>query len=204
VTIDFRPFPSAVDDIVSVDLGQASPIDVIANDRPHHPMQSPYTIESVSQPAQGGHVAIASDGRTVHYTPPPTPVTETFTYTVTNGYNGTSSATVTVSAGPSQIPPTARDDYFDYDLTADWDYFTDGIIPSQTLDVLANDDDLNGDELTIISFELLHYPNATGEITIRRKAADYTCRTGWHDLLQLHHFRWQRRNRDSSRAIVAN
>ena len=71
------------------------------------------TISSVSAPSNGGAVVIASDGKSVEYTPAPDYFGEdVFTYTA-GDQSGSSEATVTVQVFPVQDPPAANDDIFD-------------------------------------------------------------------------------------------
>jgi len=81
--------------------------------------------------------------------------TETFTYTISDGNGGTSSATVSVTVTEANDPPTATDDA----LTVTEDS------TNNTLNVLANDSTQGDDEetLTIVSTTT---PNHGGTVTI--------------------------------------
>lgn len=71
------------------------------------------TISSVSTPNNGGTVTIASDGKSLEYSPAADYFGEdVFTYTAGDD-SGSSQATVTVQVFPVQDPPIANDDIFD-------------------------------------------------------------------------------------------
>jgi VCBS repeat-containing protein len=132
--------PSAVDDsaTVSEDSG-ATAIPVRSNDTDVD--GGPMTIESASDPANGT-VAIAGDGLGLTYVPDADycddgAPADTFTYTL----NGSSTATVSVTV-------TCVDD----DPVAIGEPATVGLNSSPTaLDVLANDTDVDGGPMTIVS-----------------------------------------------------
>ena len=68
------------------------------------------TISSVSTPSNGGTVTIATDGKSVEYTPAADFFGEdVFTYTA-GDQSGSSQATVTVQVFPVQDPPIANED----------------------------------------------------------------------------------------------
>ncbi|MEM6739992.1 MAG: Ig-like domain-containing protein [Pseudomonadota bacterium] len=142
VTVDVTEFqnaePDAADDGATTAFQTSVTIDVVAND--DDPDGDPLTVESVTQGANGA-VAIDADGR-VTYTPNDAFSGEdTFTYTVSDGQEGTDTATVTVTVAPAEnAPPSAADD------TA-----TTGLDTAVSIDVLANDDDADGDPLTLAS-----------------------------------------------------
>lgn len=91
--------PVATDDSAQVLTGTvARSVTVLANDTDID--ADTLTITAVTQPATGsGTVAIASDNRSLLYTPPTATFTgtATFTYTVSDGKGGTDTATVTLS-----------------------------------------------------------------------------------------------------------
>ena len=69
-------------------------MDVLANDSDRD--GDPLTIVSVTQPSKAS-IAISSGGKTLTYTPGPACfVNDTFTYTISDGKGGTSTATVVV------------------------------------------------------------------------------------------------------------
>src|SRR5205814_6188813 len=85
--------PVAQDDIASTAQEVAVTIAVLANDS--DPDNDPLTITDVSQ---GAHGDVAIVGNQVQYTPHVGFLgTDTFTYTIADGYGGSASATVTVT-----------------------------------------------------------------------------------------------------------
>ena len=139
--------PAAVNDAYTVDCAAPITFNVLANDT--DPDGDALTITSVSTPGKG--TAAISGGRVV-YTPSATTcggATDSFTYTVSDGKGGTSTATVAVTINnttppppppPANNVPVAVNDTF--------------IVPCKAtarLDVLANDTDKDGDPLTITS-----------------------------------------------------
>jgi VCBS repeat-containing protein len=92
-----------------------------------------------------GELVIQPDGRFV-FTPAPDyngPVPEA-TYTVTDGHGGTDTATLTIGdVTPVNDPPVAQDDLMP--VTED---------TPATGNVLSNDSDVDGDELTVAGFEV--------------------------------------------------
>ena len=111
-------------------------IDVLANDTDDD--GDLLTVESVTQPANG---TVINNGTDVTYTPNPNfNGADTFTYTITDGNGGIDVATVIISVIPANDDPVASDDSIatDEDVTV-------------TIDVLANDTDVDGDVLIIQS-----------------------------------------------------
>ncbi|MEO8133999.1 MAG: Ig-like domain-containing protein [Betaproteobacteria bacterium] len=129
-----RP-PVAQDDAFTVAQdSSANSLNVLANDS--DPDGDTLTLTAVSAPARGTAVIA---GNRVSYTPASGFFgTDTFTYTIADGRGGTASATVTVTVASANAnrPPVARDDVF-------------VVFQSTNLDVLANDSDPDGDNLTI-------------------------------------------------------
>ncbi|WP_433792420.1 Ig-like domain-containing protein [Actinoplanes sp. CA-252034] len=126
--------PVAVTDDSSTGPGDPVTIDVLANDADVN--GDTRTLDAVTQPRAGTGSARISDGKIV-YTPAPTfKGTVSFTYTISDGYGGTTTGTVTVTVANG--PPVAADDSGSvaYRGTA-------------TLDVLANDTDPNDDPLAV-------------------------------------------------------
>jgi hypothetical protein len=134
VTVTVTPVddaPVAVDDSVTVleDSGTTE-IDVRANDTDID--GGPMTVTAVTQPAAGqGAVAISGGGTGVSYTTATNfEGTTSFTYTL----DGASTATVTITVTPVDDPATAVDDAFTVAEDS----------AATTLDVLANDTDIDG------------------------------------------------------------
>jgi len=130
--------PAAVNDSYTVDCNAPTTFSVLANDT--DPDGDTLTITSVSAPGKG--TAIISSGKIV-YTPNAAGCaggTDSFTYSISDGKGGTSTATVSVTVRSSNNAPVAVNDIY--------------VVPCKTtavLDVLANDSDRDGDALTITS-----------------------------------------------------
>jgi len=130
--------PAAVNDAYTIDCGAPSTFNVLANDS--DPDGDALSITSVTAPGKG--TAAVSAGKIV-YTPAAstcTGTTDSFSYTISDGKGGTATATVSVTVQSRNNAPVARDDFFSVPCRE-----------SQTLDVLANDSDADGDALTIAS-----------------------------------------------------
>ncbi|WP_281859828.1 cadherin-like domain-containing protein, partial [Litoreibacter halocynthiae] len=130
--------PIAVDDIETTDEDEAITIDLIANDTDVD--GDPLSVGSVSVPADQGTVVDNGDG-TVTFTPAPNfngPAT--ITYTVVDGQGGEDEGQAVVSVGAINDGPVAEDD----------SDVTDEDTPV-TVDLLANDSDADGDDLTVIN-----------------------------------------------------
>ncbi|WP_460709872.1 Ig-like domain-containing protein [Nocardioides dilutus] len=138
--------PVAVDDSASVvEDAAAGAVDVLGNDDDVE--GDPVTISSASDPANGavvltGGTSGAHTGLT--YAPdadycndPPGTIPDTFTYTV----NGGDTATVSVTVTCVDDDPTADDDTATVTLND----------PATAVDVLANDDDIDGGPMAIAS-----------------------------------------------------
>jgi outer membrane protein OmpA-like peptidoglycan-associated protein len=138
--------PAAVNDAFTVDCTAPITFNVLANDT--DPDGDALSITSVTTPGKG--TAVISSGKIV-YTPSATSCgggTDSFTYTISDGRGGTSTATVAVTINntvPVVPPPTNNAPVAVNDLI---------IVPCKAtavLDVLANDSDKDGDPLTITS-----------------------------------------------------
>ena len=135
--------PTAVDDDATVaEDATATTIDVLVNDA--NDDGGPITIDSVTQP-DNGTVVIAGDAASVTYEPdlntcndPPGTTTDDFTYTLAPG---DSTATVAVTVTCVDDPATAGDDAFTVAEDAD----------ATTLDVLADDADVDSGSLAVVS-----------------------------------------------------
>jgi len=105
-------------------------INVLANDTIQPGSGNVLTIASVGATNQGGTVTIASDSKSLRYTPAQNFVgTETFTYTVQNQSGASAQATVTVTVKNTNDPPTAGNDTFTVNEDSS----------NNSLNVLAND-----------------------------------------------------------------
>ncbi|MBN1873599.1 MAG: tandem-95 repeat protein, partial [Anaerolineae bacterium] len=126
--------PVAEDD--AADTGEETPVtvDVLANDSDVD--GDSLTVGAVGAATHGSVVNNASD---VTYTPVANFYgTDSFTYTVRDGNGGAATATVVVTVIPANDAPVAEDDAAD----------TDEEMPV-TVDVLANDSDIEGDTLVV-------------------------------------------------------
>ncbi len=125
--------PTAVPDSIVIRPNTQVTLDVSANDT--DPENEPLTVTGITMPGHGT-VSINGDG-TVTYTPEKDFVgTDTFVYTISDSDGNTGTATVTVVVD-GDIPSAADD--------------TESTLPGEpvTIDVLATDNDPNGDSLTI-------------------------------------------------------
>ena len=128
--------PVANDDNATTNEDTAITIDVLANDTDVD--GDTLSIQSVSQPTNG---TVINNGADLTYTPNLNfNGGDTFTYTIHDGYGGSATATVIVNINPVNDDPVANDD----DATSNED-------TAITIDVLANDTDVDGDTLTIQS-----------------------------------------------------
>lgn len=140
---DVQDPPDAVDDSYTIDeggaLNEAAP-GVLGNDSDPDGDAIPVSAFDAIGTA-GGAVAVNLDG-SFTYTPPHPDWngTDTFSYTITDGNGNFDTATVTVTVNPVNDDPVANDDA----ATTDED-------TPVTIDVLANDTDVDGDTLTVDS-----------------------------------------------------
>ncbi len=142
--------PEAKDDTASVNEDSNVEIDVLDNDTDLD--GDDLTIISAG-PATKGTVTVKSGGLKVVYTPDSDwNGTDSFTYTISDGNGGTDTATVTVTVTAMNDAPEANDDTASVDEDS-----------SVEIDVLDNDTDLDGDDLTIISAG----PATKGTVTVK-------------------------------------
>ena len=128
--------PVATDDQATVVYEKPTTINVLDNDRDSDDEQLTVTIEA--QPSNGS--AVVNDNGTVTYTPNPDfSGTDEFRYTISDGRDGTDTATVTVTVKePVNNPPVADDDSV-----------TTNYSQPITINVLDNDNDSDGNQLTV-------------------------------------------------------
>lgn len=125
--------PDAKDDEIRTGSGAAVAIAVLANDV--DPDEDDLTITAVTDPPNG---SVTNHGSAVTYQPDAGFAgADVFTYTINDGHGGTDTARVTVRVNK---PPVANDD----SVSANEDN-------AATFDVLANDNDADGDALTVAS-----------------------------------------------------
>lgn len=136
--------PIARPDVAYTIEGEPVAIPVLANDT--DPESDALTLVSAPEAPAGGALTPSEDGTGFVYTPVPGfRGTDAFTYLVqdTEGDQSTGSVTVAVLAKPDQNrPPVAAPDL-------DWTFVAGG--GRVTLNVLGNDSDPDGDDLTVIS-----------------------------------------------------
>jgi hypothetical protein len=154
--------PVAGDDVASTLEDTAITIPVLDNDADAN--SDVLAIDSVSQPEEGGEVAIA--GGTLVFTPAPEYNGDvSFGYTVADGRGGTAVATVTVSIIAVNEAPTAEDDTASTFLGE-----------PVTIPVLANDVDPDGDPLSI---ESVTQPATGGTVTVNGTDLVFTPAAGF-------------------------
>ena len=131
--------PVATDDLVRTMTGQLVVIDVVANDM--DPDGDPLSIIDI-QPSVNATIE-RGDAHRILYTPAATFVGEdVFSYTLSDGRDGTVIGTVTVQVLGVNNPPTAIGDQV---MTQQ------GVAVS--IEVLANDSDIDGDTLSVDNFD---------------------------------------------------
>ena len=129
--------PTALADSASTSEDMVVNIDVLSNDDDVD--GDALTVDSVTQPANGSVVINADE--TVAYTPASNfNGGDGFSYTVADGQGGTDMATVTINISAVNDAPTA---------TVDSASTSEDI--AIIIDVLSNDDDVDGDTLTVDS-----------------------------------------------------
>jgi hypothetical protein len=130
--------PVAVNDIRTLDEDNSIDINVLANDTDVD--GNPLSVSTFTQPTNG--TVTFGPGGTLTYTPNANyNGPDSFTYTVTDGQGGFSTATVSLTVNPLNDPPVAVDDIGETRKSDELD-----------IDVLANDTDLEGDSLSVSGF----------------------------------------------------
>jgi len=138
--------PIAQDDEAVTGEDVSITILVLSNDT--DPDGNVLSVESVSQPLHG---AVISNGTNIIYSPTPDYAgPDSFSYTVSDGNGGTSTAIVSIEVLPTNDPPVAQDD-----SQTTWENSPITIL------VLSNDFDPEGDSLRIESIE----QPARGDVT---------------------------------------
>ena len=149
VTLTINPVndaPIAEPDEFGVDIGVNINLDVLANDSDSE--GDSLTITQVV--AGSGNVTILADN-TLDYVLPASETGDTFSYQIEDGNGGIGSAQVTITL--NNQPPFTQDD--SYRLAQD----TALIVDNSTEGLLANDSDLDGDTLTVITTPLVDVGN---------------------------------------------
>ncbi len=129
--------PVAVDDAASVNEDESVNIVVLTNDS--DPDGDAIEVLSATDPANGS-VAVKPDG-SIDYTPDADfNGADSFEYTIGDGNGGEDTATVDVTVDPVNDDPVAEDDEA-----------STAVNESLVIEVLANDSDVDGDQLTVVS-----------------------------------------------------
>jgi subtilisin family serine protease len=127
--------PEAVDDVAATAEDTSTDVDVLANDSDAD--GDPLTVTAVSAPAHGA-ASINADGTVLYAPAPDYHGPDAFTYTVGDGLGNASTANVSVTVTPVNDPPVATPD----ELVTPRDQ-------PATIDVLANDTDVDADPLAV-------------------------------------------------------
>jgi Ca2+-binding RTX toxin-like protein len=160
--------PDAVADAAIVEEDETATIGVLANDTDGD--GDALAVTGISDPAHGS-AAIA--GSSVTYTPDVDFTgTDTFDYTVGDGRGGADSATVSVTVTPVNDDPDPDDD--SATLTED------GVV---TVDVLANDEDVDGDMLVVASVD--DPDHGTASVAPDAKSVVYSPDPDWNGVETL-------------------
>ena len=164
VTVTVDPIndpPIAQADSAGTDEDTPVTVDVLANDE--DPEDDPLSVQSITQGSNG---SVTTDGTNVLYSPDPGfNGSDAFSYTMTDGNGGTSTAQVTVTIGAVNDPPIADPD----DATTDED-------TPVTIDVLTNDDDPDEDPLSVQSVT----QGTHGTVTNNGSSVLYTPNADFH------------------------
>ena len=139
MTITGNSLPIAdMDTLTVLEDDAATAVDVLANDT--DPNGDALLIVDTSTAAKGT-VAITGGGTGLTYDPTLNANgSDSFTYTISDGEGGLATATVDVTITPTNDDPVATDD----SVTVTFDG------PAVPVDVLANDTDIDGDQLLVI------------------------------------------------------
>lgn len=163
---------TVVDDIFNFNEDTSNnTIDVLQNDTVVPGTNTVISIVSVGTPSSGGTVTIASDNRSVRYTPVGNyNGGETFTYTVRDNTGAEATGTVTVQVQPVNDPPIATPDSYTF-IEGSTDNF---------LEVLRNDT-TGVDSNETLSVSQVGTPSQGGTVRINGGANGilYTPRTGF-------------------------
>lgn len=130
--------PMAADDAVVLHEDEAASLDVVVNDV--DPNGDALVVTAHGE-ASRGTVAVGGSGELVYRPHADAHGSDSFTYTVSDGISGSDTATVSVTVLGVNDAPVARDDSMSV---------TEGSAPV-VLPVLANDTDVDGDPLAVVS-----------------------------------------------------
>lgn len=127
--------PLALNDAVTLDEDTSVTVQVLQNDSD---LDNDLLVVTAQSPAHG-QVTIGLDG-SIHYTPEQNFYgVDSLTYTLDDGHGGTAQAQLSIIVEPINDLPIALDDYASVEEDL-----------SVTIDLLANDSDVDNDELTLI------------------------------------------------------
>ena len=130
--------PVAADDTVATQENISTVINTLANDSDVD--GNLLTVTNVTQPAQG--IATVNANSTVTYKPATNYIGgDSFTYTVSDGWGGTATATVNVTVTPDHPPMASPESY---------SVNEDTLLTVNAPGVLANDSDVDGDPLVAV------------------------------------------------------
>lgn len=136
INVQVNNAPVAVDDIVVTEEDQVVIINVLDNDT-----DADGNVLTITFVAEATYGTVVNNSTDVTYTPNSGYVgQDSFTYTISDGFGGTSSATVTVTMTSNNQSPVANND-------------DESTLKNQpvTIQVLANDTDVDADVLSISS-----------------------------------------------------
>ncbi|MEM8946763.1 MAG: Ig-like domain-containing protein [Planctomycetota bacterium] len=126
--------PTAVDDVVTIDDGSATTIDILANDTDSDGTIDATSVVIVDQPTQATIFSVDPATGVVSYTHDGSSTTDSFTYTVLDDDGDISNiATVTINLSAPNQAPVAVEDFFFIDSGE-----------SAVFDVIGNDTDSDG------------------------------------------------------------
>ena len=153
--------PVAVADALTTPENQAGSVNVLANDS-----DVDGDTLAVSAHTNGAHGTVAFSGGTATYTPAlDFNGADSFSYTISDGHGGTASAAVAVTVTHVNQAPVAVNDAL-----------TTAENSAGSVNVLANDTDVDGDTLTIASVT----QGAHGTVTFASPNATYTPATNFN------------------------
>jgi outer membrane protein OmpA-like peptidoglycan-associated protein len=159
--------PTASDDRFTVAEDSSDTVlEVLSNDTAEPDTDETLTVVSVTQPANG---TVTLTGGVVRFTPALNfHGTTTFTYTISDGNDGTGAAQVTVTVTPVNDPPNAVDDSYTVAMNS----------PARVLNVLANDTGApdTGETLTVTE---VTQPASGGTVTLAGGVVSFTPAAGF-------------------------
>jgi hypothetical protein len=154
--------PVAVADSLTLPEDSSATLNVIANDTDAD--GDSLTVSAVGQPAHGTAAKVSATS--VQYVPAPNfNGADSFTYTVSDGKGGTATGTVQVTVTPVNDPPVATNDVATLPMGG-----------SVTLNLVANDTDVDGDTLAITA---VGQPQHGSAVTVSSVSVRYVPAAGY-------------------------